>query len=271
MLQIRVHHDDGSAARGREPGHQRALMAEVARQANAAHAHVGGAERVDRSQVPSVLPSSTTTSSQSSSPAASQHLAQVRVQRFEIAFLVVRWYHDGNHAVTPKQSRLLNLQCSYQRRAAPATCRSPSIVRPMAHASLKVFDRAARERTVVLPRPAELAPLEHVAAQATGTDILDVGCGHGVLAALLLHGHPERRVVGIDPDVRKIEWANESVGKNPTRGVPRGHDRSSGGRTAGGVRLRHHRRRAVLDRARHLAAVSRRRAATACAPAGSCC
>jgi 2-polyprenyl-6-hydroxyphenyl methylase/3-demethylubiquinone-9 3-methyltransferase len=32
---------------------------------------------------------------------------------------------------------------------------------------------------------------------------------------LLLHGHPERRVVGIDPDARKIAWANESVGKNP--------------------------------------------------------
>jgi 2-polyprenyl-6-hydroxyphenyl methylase/3-demethylubiquinone-9 3-methyltransferase len=54
-----------------------------------------------------------------------------------------------------------------------------------------------------------------VAARASGTDILDVGCGHGVLAALLLHGHPERRVVGIDPDLRKIEWANESIGKQP--------------------------------------------------------
>ena len=32
----------------------------------------------------------------------------------------------------------------------------------------------------------------------------------------MLHGHPERRVVGIDPDLRKIEWANESIGKQPT-------------------------------------------------------
>lgn len=86
----------------------------------------------------------------------------------------------------------------------------------MAHASLKVFDALpAKERWFCRARLA-LAPLEAVAAQATGRDILDVGCGHGVLAALLLHGgDPERRIVGIDPDVRKIEWANESVGKSP--------------------------------------------------------
>ena len=85
----------------------------------------------------------------------------------------------------------------------------------MAHASLTVFDSLpAKERWFCHAR-LKLAPLEQVAAQASGTDILDVGCGHGVLAALLLDGHPERRVVGIDPDVRKIEWANESIGKDP--------------------------------------------------------
>ena len=85
----------------------------------------------------------------------------------------------------------------------------------MAHASLKAFDRLpAKERWFCRARLG-LAPLEQVAARASGTDILDVGCGHGVLAALLLHGHPERRVVGIDPDLRKIEWANESIGRLP--------------------------------------------------------
>jgi len=85
----------------------------------------------------------------------------------------------------------------------------------MAHASLRVFEPLpAKERWFCRAR-LKLAPLEQVAARASGTDLLDVGCGHGVLAALLLDGHPERRVVGIDPDVRKIAWANASVGKNP--------------------------------------------------------
>ena len=85
----------------------------------------------------------------------------------------------------------------------------------MPHASLKVFDALpAKERWFCRAR-LKLAPLEQMAERASGTDILDVGCGHGVLAALLLHGHAERRVVGIDPDARKIAWANASLGKDP--------------------------------------------------------
>jgi len=85
----------------------------------------------------------------------------------------------------------------------------------MHHPSLKAFaSLPAKERWFCRARLA-LAPLERVAARASGTALLDVGCGHGVLAALLLHEHPERRVVGIDPDARKIAWAKESVGKNP--------------------------------------------------------
>jgi 2-polyprenyl-6-hydroxyphenyl methylase/3-demethylubiquinone-9 3-methyltransferase len=85
----------------------------------------------------------------------------------------------------------------------------------VAHPSLKVFDPLpAKERWFCHAR-LKLAPLEQVAARASGATLLDVGCGHGVLAALLLDGHPERRVVGIDPDERKIAWANESIGRHP--------------------------------------------------------
>jgi 2-polyprenyl-6-hydroxyphenyl methylase/3-demethylubiquinone-9 3-methyltransferase len=83
------------------------------------------------------------------------------------------------------------------------------------HPSLKVFDPLPlKERWFCRGRLA-VAPLEQVAARASGTHILDVGCGHGVLAALLLHDDTSRHVVGIDPDARKIEWAKASVGRNP--------------------------------------------------------
>lgn len=85
----------------------------------------------------------------------------------------------------------------------------------MTHPSLTVFESLpAKERWFCRTR-LKLAPLQEVAAQTSGTDVLDVGCGHGVLAALILHAHPDWRVVGIDPHAQKIEWANESIGKGP--------------------------------------------------------
>ena len=85
----------------------------------------------------------------------------------------------------------------------------------MAHPSLKVFaGLPLRERLFVRGRLAT-APLEALAARAQGQRLLDVGCGHGVLVALLAAGSPARRVVGIDPDERKIEWARASVGRLP--------------------------------------------------------
>ena len=110
MLEIGVHHDDGAAARGGEPGHQGALVTEVARQPDAAHPHIGGAERVQA--IPSAVAAAVVDDDELPIAIAErgiQHLAHVRVQHVEIAFLVVRWYHDGNHSVTLEQSRLLKL------------------------------------------------------------------------------------------------------------------------------------------------------------------
>jgi 2-polyprenyl-6-hydroxyphenyl methylase/3-demethylubiquinone-9 3-methyltransferase len=78
-----------------------------------------------------------------------------------------------------------------------------------------VFDGLPlKERLFVRGRLAT-APLEVLAARAEGTRLLDVGCGHGVLVALLAAASPARNVVGIDPDERKIEWARASVGRLP--------------------------------------------------------
>jgi cyclopropane fatty-acyl-phospholipid synthase-like methyltransferase len=59
------------------------------------------------------------------------------------------------------------------------------------------------------------APLAEMAARVPPGTILDLGCGHGALTALLTVGRTDRRVIGIDPDARKMKWANASVGHLP--------------------------------------------------------
>ena len=79
--------------------------------------------------------------------------------------------------------------------------------------NLDVFDSLPlKERLFVRGRLIS-APLQELAARAQGSTLLDVGCGHGALIALLAVGRPERHVVGIDPDARKIDWARRSVGR----------------------------------------------------------
>ncbi len=60
------------------------------------------------------------------------------------------------------------------------------------------------------------APLEEVARRAPPEGrIADVGCGHGLMSALLVCDHPKRQLVGVDPDPRKLAWARASVGIHP--------------------------------------------------------
>src|SRR5262249_52331046 len=56
------------------------------------------------------------------------------------------------------------------------------------------------------------APLGAIAERCPVGRILDVGCGHGALIALLA-GEPGRTVLGIDPDSRKIAWAKAGPGR----------------------------------------------------------
>ncbi|XXF80055.1 class I SAM-dependent methyltransferase [Myxococcaceae bacterium GXIMD 01537] len=58
------------------------------------------------------------------------------------------------------------------------------------------------------------APLEAVAAHVPSgpATVADIGCGHGLLSALLALGDAGRRVHGVDPDPRKVEWARRGPG-----------------------------------------------------------
>lgn len=58
------------------------------------------------------------------------------------------------------------------------------------------------------------APLEQLARLAPAGAVADVGCGHGLLTALLAL-RPDRRVIGVDPDERKIRWAKLALGALP--------------------------------------------------------
>ncbi len=81
------------------------------------------------------------------------------------------------------------------------------------HPALSVFEKLPlRERFFVRGR-LFTAPLERVASEVKGPRILDVGCGHGLLCAMMAFGFPERSVVGLDVDPRKMKWARRSVGQ----------------------------------------------------------
>ncbi|MCE9667796.1 class I SAM-dependent methyltransferase [Myxococcus stipitatus] len=72
----------------------------------------------------------------------------------------------------------------------------------------------AAERFHVHAR-ASSAPLLSVVERAPRGVVADIGCGHGLLSALLALEAPGRVVHGADPDPRKVGWARQALGALP--------------------------------------------------------
>lgn len=85
--------------------------------------------------------------------------------------------------------------------------------RALLDATLALYDDSpTADRLFVRARAflSDLALLERHAPRAGA--VLDLGCGHGLVANLLALGDPERRVTGIDIDADKIAAARRTVG-----------------------------------------------------------
>lgn len=81
------------------------------------------------------------------------------------------------------------------------------------HPALAVFGPLPLQERLFVRARLFTAPLQALADRVVGRRVLDVGCGHGLLCAMVALGFPDREVVGIDPDPRKIDWARRSVGR----------------------------------------------------------
>lgn len=72
----------------------------------------------------------------------------------------------------------------------------------------------ASERFHVHAR-ASSAPLLAVASRVPSGTVADIGCGHGLLSAVMALAVPERRVLGVDLDERKVHWAKQALSGLP--------------------------------------------------------
>ncbi|MDP9035663.1 MAG: class I SAM-dependent methyltransferase [Myxococcota bacterium] len=96
-------------------------------------------------------------------------------------------------------------------------CRSPAITEAAEVYGGRAISRIVRslpalERAYSLVRFSILRPKLLSVMDLLLTDegrILDVGCGFGLFAAYFGQTHPRRRIVGIDPDARRVQIARD--------------------------------------------------------------
>jgi len=80
------------------------------------------------------------------------------------------------------------------------------------HRALDIFSALPLKERLFVRARLFSAPLAAIAERCPAGRILDIGCGHGAVIALLA-GEPGRTVLGIDPDPRKIAWAKAGPGR----------------------------------------------------------
>jgi 2-polyprenyl-6-hydroxyphenyl methylase/3-demethylubiquinone-9 3-methyltransferase len=80
------------------------------------------------------------------------------------------------------------------------------------HPALDVFDELPLKERLFVRARLFSSPLADIADEMPSGAIADIGCGHGLLTAMLALNRPDRRVLGVDPDRSKIDWANRGPG-----------------------------------------------------------
>ncbi|MCK8497423.1 class I SAM-dependent methyltransferase [Myxococcus fulvus] len=82
--------------------------------------------------------------------------------------------------------------------------------------ALALYSRLpAAERFHVHARASSAPLLAVVERMTAGGTVADIGCGHGLLSALLALSDPKREVHAVDPDPRKVGWAREALAGLP--------------------------------------------------------
>ena len=101
--------------------------------------------------------------------------------------------------------------------------------------ALGLFSSLPRAERFHVRARAFSAPLEAVASHVPSgpVTVADIGCGHGLLSALLALGDSARTVHGVDPDPRKVEWARRGLGALPNVRLEVGTVESLASREAG--------------------------------------
>jgi cyclopropane fatty-acyl-phospholipid synthase-like methyltransferase len=82
--------------------------------------------------------------------------------------------------------------------------------------TLKLFSALPPAERFHVRARALSAPLEAVAWRVPrGAVVAEVGCGHGLLSAMIAEEDKSRTVYAVDPDPRKVKWAVEAAGGLP--------------------------------------------------------